>query len=48
MRVSIIVPTRNRPDTLAIALQSIRQQTYEFLDIIVVDDASDDFNAKSN
>lgn len=36
--VSIIVPTHNRPDTLARALNSIACQTYKNLEVIVVND----------
>lgn len=41
-RVSVIVPTRNRPAFLADALGSVVGQDYRDLEIIVVDDASDD------
>lgn len=37
--VSVIVPTFNRPRSLRTALESIRDQTYEFLEIVVVNDA---------
>lgn len=40
MMISIIVPTRNRPKELAVALASIRRQSYDLLEIVVVDDAS--------
>ncbi|MCE5339726.1 MAG: glycosyltransferase family 2 protein [Planctomycetaceae bacterium] len=36
--VSIIIPTHNRPDTLARALNSIATQTYKDLEVIVVND----------
>jgi glycosyltransferase involved in cell wall biosynthesis len=36
--VSIIVPTHNRPDTLAVALESIARQTYKDLEVIIVND----------
>lgn len=40
--VSIIVPTCNRQDFLVRAIKSIDQQTYDNIEIIVVDDFSDD------
>jgi glycosyltransferase involved in cell wall biosynthesis len=41
-RVSCIVPTHDRADLLPGAVESIRNQTHEDLEIIVVDDASTD------
>lgn len=38
--VSVVIPTRNRPDDLAITLQQLRKQDYEHLEVIVIDDAS--------
>jgi glycosyltransferase involved in cell wall biosynthesis len=38
--VSIILPTANRPERLGTALSSALAQTYEHLEVIVVDDAS--------
>lgn len=40
--VSVIIPTRNRPELLARAVQSAVEQTYANLEILVIDDASDD------
>jgi len=38
--VSIVIPTRDRPESLRKALASVLEQNYERLEIIVVDDAS--------
>lgn len=43
--VSVIVPTRNRVTSLLAAIGSIRSQTLHDLEIIVVDDASNDSTA---
>lgn len=43
--VSCIVPTRNRASLVKRALHSIVQQTYDNLEILVVDDASNDDTA---
>ncbi len=40
--VSVIVPTRNRPEMLDEALQSILNQTYRNFEIIVVNDGDSD------
>ena len=40
--VSVIVPTRNRRAYLEEALESVRRQTFERWEIVVVDDASED------
>lgn len=40
MRISVIVPTRNRAGLLAQALAGIRAQTHRDLEVIVVDDGS--------
>lgn len=39
--VSVIIPTRNRPQFLKAALRSVLQQTFPIAQIVVVDDASD-------
>ena len=43
--VSVIIPTSNRAQLLARALESVISQTYDSLEIIVVDDASVDDTA---
>lgn len=40
--VSVIIPTRNRREHLARAIESVRHQTWKNVEIIVVDDASSD------
>ncbi|ROT97996.1 glycosyltransferase family 2 protein [Histidinibacterium lentulum] len=39
--LSVVIPTRNRPEFLAEAVDSAFRQTTELLEVIVVDDASD-------
>ncbi len=39
-KLSIIIPTHNRPDRLKKAVESSVKQSYEDLEIIVVDDGS--------
>lgn len=43
--MSVIVPTYNRPGLLAEALQSIRDQTWSNIQIIVINDAGEDVEA---
>ncbi len=45
-KVSIIVPTHNRPDKLPTALNSILNQTYTNIEIVVVDDNEPDSDAR--
>ncbi len=40
--VTAYIPTRNRVDTLERAIHSVLEQTWDSIEIIVVDDASDD------
>ena len=40
--ISVIIPVYNAEEYIARALESVLNQTYEKLDIIVVDDGSDD------
>lgn len=40
--VSIVIPTLNNQNTIAICLESIKQQTYESIEILVVDGGSSD------
>ena len=42
MKVTIIVPTYNSASTLEVCLQSIVEQTYEDIELIVVDNSSRD------
>lgn len=39
-KVSVVVPTHNRPDMLKRAVESVLDQTYRHLEVVVVDDAS--------
>lgn len=39
-KLSVIVPTRNRPDLVARAIESILDQSYPNFEVVVVDDAS--------
>lgn len=48
MMVSVYVTTKDRPQLLSRALKSVVEQTYSRLDIIVVDDGSNEFNHQKN
>ena len=41
-RFSVIIPSRNRPSLLRVALASVAAQSSDFVEIIVVDDGSDE------
>ena len=45
--VSIIIPTYKRPDTLDRAINSVLNQTYKNIEVIVVDDNNPDTEARS-
>ena len=40
--ISVIIPTYNRAGTLLAAAQSVLQQTYRDIELIIVDDGSTD------
>jgi glycosyltransferase involved in cell wall biosynthesis len=44
-RVSVVVPTRNSSATVEAALRSVREQTFQAVELIVVDNASHDETA---
>lgn len=41
MRISAVIPTRNRPDSLRRLLESIQQQTLQVQEVIIVDSSDD-------
>ncbi|MDX9964215.1 glycosyltransferase family 2 protein [Desulfobacter postgatei] len=40
MLISIVIPTHNRPDFLLEAIRSVKEQTYDNFEVVVVDDGS--------
>ena len=40
--VSIMIATRNRPEELRVTLRELKNQSYQPVDLIVIDDASDE------
>ena len=48
MLVSIVIPTRDRPRLLAEAIEGVKSQTYQDIEVVLVDDGSSDENAKIN
>jgi glycosyltransferase involved in cell wall biosynthesis len=48
MQVSVVVPTRNRPLKLGAALRAIARQTYTRVELIIVDDGSEEGAAAAN
>ena len=48
LKVSVIVPTRNRPDALRVALDGIASQTHPLIELVLIDDGSSPDNAARN
>ena len=48
MRISVIVPTRNRAQLLAVCVERIRAQTHPDVEMIVIDDGSEPAQAERN
>lgn len=46
--ISVIIPTYNRFDSLLKAVESVKNQTYQNIEIIVVDDNSTDERYENN
>jgi glycosyltransferase involved in cell wall biosynthesis len=42
MSVSVVIPTKNRFDSVVASIQSVLNQTFPILEILVIDDCSDD------
>src|SRR5688572_8638342 len=42
VEISVVAPSRNRPDLLAACLRALTAQTHPSFEIVVVDDASSD------
>ncbi|MFH1657306.1 MAG: glycosyltransferase family A protein [bacterium] len=45
-KVSVIIPTYNRYDTISGAIQSVLNQTYQNFEIVIIDDSENDKTAK--
>lgn len=46
MRISVVVPTKNSARTLGLCLSSLRHQTHPDVEVVVVDNGSDDATAE--
>ncbi len=44
LRFSVVIPTRDRPELFSVALASVLQQSFEDLEVVVVNDGSSDEN----